>query len=442
MASLHEHHLLLRLLALGLLTALIGASCSTFTPEASPETVPERTYEPGCCGEGSLEFLAYGKSEFDPVVEAANEAGEAGWQQMRDAYDSLLVWAPYFDDNLAEFPNALVYRDVYAIYVAEGRDERDEEHPDWILRNASDQPVYIDWGCDEDGGCPQYAADIGNAEFRADFIERLQGLASTGYAGFLLDDVNLVWRFSNVDGDDATPIDPRTGEALTLPDWNRYMAEFMEEIREAFPDLTIMHNSIWFADTPGFDDEMVDRQIAAADIIMIERGANDDGLVAGDGKFGFRTFLEFSDRVHERGANLLFLDETAETPEEQWFNVVAALLVNDGDDIVTTEDYSLVEPDAVWPGFDIDLGDALAGRFESQGLLRRDFTDGFVLLNEPGRDTVELEFSTPMQVALGESVESLELPGGEAVAFEGSPADCVEFTVDGDDAAPYCPADE
>ena len=83
---------------------------------------------------------------------------------------------------------------------------------------------------------------------------------------------------------------------MTLEDWRRYFAEFMEEIRAAFPEAELGHNSIWYAGE--LENEFIQRQIAAADYFNFERGATDGGLRSGSGRFGFETFLRTVDFVH------------------------------------------------------------------------------------------------------------------------------------------------
>ena len=77
--------------------------------------------------------------------------------------------------------------------------------------------------------------------------------------------------------------------------------------------------------------------------------------------------------------------ETAESEDEQWFNLAAALLVNNGNDLVSTESWELIGPDEFWSGFRTDLGSALGPRRVEGGVIRRDFTRGVVLMNERAR---------------------------------------------------------
>lgn len=391
-----------------------GATNRVRTESATTSSGDELNGAGDLSPEGRLGTLVHAKSGFD---EWTLPLDDASWSTMRALYDEMIVYSPYFDKRLGLFDNTFVYRDLYGLKVASDRDQRAYDHPDWVLRTTDDEAVYIPWGCGEPDGCPQFAADVGNPEYRAHFIEDVGRLVDLGYAGLLIDDVNTVWRLSDRAGVMATPVDPRTGTDLVLDDWRRYVAEFVEAIRDEYPDLPIMHNSIWFADSPTFDDPSIDRQIAAADIIMLERGATDSGIVDGDAKFGFESMLNFVDRAHDLGTNVLFLDESATTEDEQWFNVAAGLLVNDGHDRVSTEDYTYLAPPDVWRGFEIDLGGALGPRHVETGVWRRDFADGIVVLNEPNRDPVVVELGGEFVASGGAVVDEVLLEPGRAVVL-------------------------
>ena len=70
---------------------------------------------------------------------------------------------------------------------------------------------------------------------------------------------------------------------MTLAVWQRYMAEFMEQIRAALPGVEIVHNTIW---TMGDATADLQTQLNAADYIYLERGFVDSGITSGAGKFG------------------------------------------------------------------------------------------------------------------------------------------------------------
>lgn len=434
--------------ALGVVVAaLCVAGCSPSNNEAESASSTEQDLasstesDLSCCPEGQIGVFVNADSDFDPIAESADQET---WQKMRSLYEGMVVWRPFFDAYRDEFPAASVYVNAYALYAEPGRDQRLIDHPDWVLRDKEGAALYIDWGCDEPDGCPQYAADIGSRAFRDDLVSRIGVVRDDGYNGVHIDDVNMDWRIAYRDGAEALPNDPRTGEEMTLEHWRGYMAELTEEIRDAFPEMIISHNVIWYSDSPQLDDPMIDRQIRAADFVMLERGANDLGLGAGDEKFGFSTFLRFSDRVHELGGRVLFFDQRAETDDEQWYNLTSLLLVSNGRDMITTSDDSRLDPSTYWKGFDVDLGAGQGQRRTIGDLHTRPFDGGFVLVNEPDAGIRRVVLSGPMHDQHGTLVEALILQQGESVLLTGS-LECVTidvFSKDGDDALEsqdWCP---
>lgn len=387
---------------------LAGRPPST-TPTTPPEEPEAAATRVSCCSEGDLDLYVMAKSPFDPY------ADDPYWGRIGAYYDRMVVWSSFWDSRLEHYDDVVAYTNAYSIKVNTDSDRRSVEHPEWVLRDARGEPVYIRWGCDD--GCPQFAADLGNPAFVADWIARAEDLVDLGYPGLYIDDVNMEWRFSDVDGESIEPIDPRTGEPLTLDTWRRYMAEFTERVRREFPDLEIWHNSIWYADSPEFDDEYVTRQIESADVIQLERGMTDAGLTEGTSKFGMQTFMSFIDRVHDAGTSVALLDETATNEDEQWYNIAGGLLVNDGDDFVTTEHWESIAPRDLFEGYLVDLGDALGPREVVDGTIRREFTDGLVIMNEPGAAPVTVALDGTWRDPSGEAREEVTLGPREAIVL-------------------------
>lgn len=384
-------------------TTSIAPTTTTTPPTTS--TLPPT----GCCGEGALDIYVMAKTAFNGWTSGGH------WDWMNTHYDSMVVWEPYWDSRLASYSDVTVYRDSYAIKVNTDKDSRSVDHPEWILRDAADNPAYIPFGCSS--GCPQFAADVGNQAYRDDWIATIQSWVDKGYRGLFIDDVNYLWRFSDVNGGDIEPIDPRTGEVLTLGDWQRYMTEFLEQVRATFPDIEIWHNAIWYADSPGFANPLIDRQIRAADVIQLERGMNDNGLKSGTSKFGMQTFMGFIDRVHANGANVGLLDENAVDATGQWYNIAGGLLVNDGGDHVTTEDWELIAPTGLFPGYLTDLGHALGPRQVVDGTIQREFTGGLVVMNEPRSDPVTVTLDGEWITPDGATVTEVSLGTREAIVL-------------------------
>jgi hypothetical protein len=386
---------------------------ATTTTESATAVTPPPTKAGSGRGEGTVDVLVNAKSAFDGWTKSPSSSQQ---KAMRSIYDWMVVYSPYFDKRLSWYPNGLAYIDLYAMYKDTAKDSRSVDHPEWVLADAAGNRLFVDWGC-KGGTCPQWAADVGNPEFRADFVARVGALLKKGYPGIMIDDVNLLWRISNGSGDTVAPIDPRTGAEMTLGNWQAYTVGLLEQVRKAYPGAKIMHNAIWYADAPGYGNSYVRRQTAAADWIMLERGATDGGLKGGDGKFSMASFMKFSDFAHGVGTNVLFLDETANSIGEQTYNLAVYLLVNNGGDLVSTEEYSRIAPGSTWAGFTADLGDALGPRYRWNGLWRRDFTRGVVLVNDPGAGAVTVSLDNSYRDLGGATVGSITLGSRSAAVL-------------------------
>ena len=322
---------------------------------------------------GRVHFMRGAESNFDGHTRSPTAAQQA-W--MRDHYSRMKTWAPYFDSRTKWYPNAWAYRDAYAIYRTSSQATA---HPEWILKDAKGTKLYIPFGCGG-GTCPQYAADIGNPTFRRAWIADARASLTAAYRGLYIDDVNMRWRVGNGTGQTVDAIDPRTGKAMTLAAWQRYMADFMQEVRAALPGREIVHNAIWFSN----DNADVRRQLRAADVVGLERGFNDDGITNGTGQWSFRTFVALIERTHADGHAVL-LDADAKTAAGRLYGLAAYFLVTSGRDFLGNATAST--PTDWWKGYDVELGDALGKRYLSGGVWRRDFQRGTVLVNEPDEPT-------------------------------------------------------
>jgi hypothetical protein len=282
-------------------------------------------------------------------------------------------------------PAAWVYMDSYAIYV---NSPLIRQHPEWILKDASGKYLYIPWGC-SNGTCPQYAGDISNPNFRGYQIAQFRaalaanGSSRCGYRGLWLDDVNFNMAVGDGSGNWVAPIDPATNQPITLSSWEAYFAEYVEMIRASLPpSVEILHNSVWYAGT-GPQDPYVSRQIAAANYINLERGFGDAALTGGTGPFSLRSLLNFIDRVHSLGAAVVVEDLYL---ADQNYSLATYFLINSGFDCFGI----LEQTPGNWPAnlYSVNLGAPLGARrmwISDNGatLWRRDFANGFVLVNEP-----------------------------------------------------------
>jgi hypothetical protein len=350
---------------------------------------------------GSVNFVRPAESSFDKYTKDDRHAAF-----MNQKYWRMRAYGPYFDSRLSWAPATWMYMNAYAIY-------RDQEvardHPEWILRDKNGNRLYIPFGC-ENGTCPQYAADIGNPEWREHFISIAAEKMQLGYKGLFIDDVNMRLTVGNGNGDDVAPVDPRTGREMTEATWRRYMADFMEQVRKRLPHIEIVHNSVWFA--PAGPD--VDRQIRAADVIEVERGINDGGLTGGNGFWSLRNLLRYIDRVHQLGANVV-LDSYVDSVAEREYGLAGYFLISNGGDGIGNDRGS--RPDDWWVGYDTELGAPLGSRYEWAGLIRRDFERGTVLLNPPDSPTRTVDVGSGHRRVDGTPVTEVRLGAARGVVL-------------------------
>src|SRR5262245_6662236 len=194
----------------------------------------------GLCGNGGqVCFVPVADSSFDAYTSNPTQA-EQTWMVSR--YARMLVYSPYFDSRLSWYPAGWLYRDVYAIYKDSALATA---HPEWILRDQSGNELYIPYGC-SGGSCPQYAGDVGNPAFRAQWIADATVTMAAGYAGLFEDDFNMRMQVGDGRGRLVTPWDPRTGAPMTESDWRNYLSQFQQEIRAAFPTTELIQNQVYY----------------------------------------------------------------------------------------------------------------------------------------------------------------------------------------------------
>ena len=359
---------------------------------------------------GQIRFIKRAGSELDRYTDT-RDAGEQDW--MRTHFSRLAgVFSPYFDSKLSWYPNAWAYIDLYSI---KPNTSLANDHPDWILRDGNGQPMYIPWGCGG-GSCPQFAGDITNGSFRAWWIGHARDLLAKGYKGLWIDDVNMQLRVGDNWGTEKPPIDPRTGTTMTWDDWRRYIAEFVEQIRAELPQAEILHNSIWFAGPSNVRDAdgYVRRQIAAADFINCERGISDGGLNGGDGEWSLNAFFAYVDRIHAAGKHVVFDDYF---PSGLEYPMAGYLLISDGTDGMGE---LISNRNNWWRGYDVNLGPANGARYSWNGLLRRDFQGGMVLLNLPGAPQQTVSLPGVFNTIDGMQVSSVTLGGSQGMVLTGT----------------------
>src|ERR1700743_2359048 len=91
---------------------------------------------------GSVNFAKAAESSFDQFTAAPNATQQA-W--MRAHYWRMRTYAPYFDSRTSWYQSAWTYKDAYAIYTGEALAT---QHPEWILRDAGGNKLYVQFACD------------------------------------------------------------------------------------------------------------------------------------------------------------------------------------------------------------------------------------------------------------------------------------------------------
>ena len=375
------------------------ASFTVQVSNGATSTPPPTT--PSTGGAGDVRFLQLTSSSTDTYT---NNPTAEQQQWMRDHWQRGIVHSSYWDSKNSWYPNAWVYLNAYAIY---NPSTLATQHPDWILKDATGNKLYIPWGC-SGGTCPQYAGDVGDPGFRQYYISVAKSKVALGYKGIFVDDVDMDMNVGNGSGQRVAPIDPRTGQPMTDEAWKAYFADFMEQLRSALPGVEISHNAVWFAGGGLHDasNPYIAREVRAADYVNMERGFNDSGLTGGTGTWSVYALMRYIDNVHSYGAHVV-LQSGAQDLTAAEYNLAGYFLVNDGSDLVSTAVGGL--PGQWWSGYDTDLGDATSGRYLWNGVWRRDFTGGFVLLNEPGASTKTLNLGGTFTTTSGQQVSSVTL---------------------------------
>jgi hypothetical protein len=191
------------------------------------------------------------------------------------------------------------------------------------------------------------------------------------------------------------------------------MAEFVEEIRAAFPDWEMVHNSLWFAGRDSNTVSFVQRQIKAADYINLERGVIDGGIGTGTGEWSLQAFFAFIDRVHELGRGVILDND----PGNIDYALAAFYLIANGQDSFGSRG---LKPSDNWPGYHLDLGSPLGGRFHWNGLICRVFQKGVALLSPPGGPTKTITLRGTMQKIDGTTVSSIQLAPLQGIVLVGN----------------------
>ena len=384
-------------------TAAVAAAVA---PAESPPPPPPPP-PPSAGAAGAVHFVKRADSSFD----SEDIQGNAAF--MWEHFTRMVGFSPFFDTRTAWAPPTWEYEDAYAIYTGSSLEG---EHPEWILRDASGNRLYIPYG----NPPTQYAGDISNPAFRRYWIQRAKATLAHGYAGIFVDDVDMWANTGNSKGEKVVPISGVTGQPISDEAWREYLATFMQELREAIPGYEIVHNSVWYkgggSANRGTTSPVVRRQIQAADVLDLERGAHDSGLTGGTGKWSLFNWFTYIDEVHAMGRAVKIGGGEYEAPAIE-YNLAAYFLISTGRDYIS-DGGAKQNVKSFWQGWSVNLGEAVGPRERSPaGLWSRRFEKGVVYLLEPEAALQTISLPATMHSATLGSVTSVTLSARQGVVL-------------------------
>lgn len=280
-------------------------------------------------------------------------------------------------------------------------------HPEWQLKDATNAPLYVNG---------RAAADFGDPGFQAWWIAKAQAALALGHRGVFIDDVFMERRTTNAGGTTRTPIDPRTGVAMTEAGWQRSMADFLVAVRAALPaGAEIAHEVLWYKGDANAD---LLRALKAANFLSVDGGFNGPLVSYGGGTYGFQTLAGWVERQQARGGGVI-LDFSTTVPAARLYGLASYWLVNTGTAAIAND----ASTAPLWAGYGVDLGTPNTGRYSvATGAWRRDFTRGIVLVNEPYRSTRTFTVPAGYQDLDGVPRTSVTLAGGQGAVLVPVPA--------------------
>lgn len=348
------------------------------------------TLDPGC-----VHFMMRTDSLFDQYNQPT-QSTQASRNFINSHFWRMQTSYGYFDPaGLTWDKNVWAYLNSTSVVVG---DAVTSQHPEWVLKQGPEPNgawSYNGYCSGNPGTSDRYAMDVGDPGYRAWWISQAQGVVARGYKGLWIDDVKMDGPgSSDVNCNYKVPWDDRTGAPMTLQAWEQYVADFMTQVRAALPGVEIQHNSIFYAGAkPDGSDPIVQQEMRAANYVNRERGVSEgmDGTGGPTDPYSLESYLNYCDYAHAQGAYV----DIQEFHTNGDYPVAVYYLISSGRDLLGNNDIGRVNgggdnpgPDGApqnWPtNYDVKLGNPLGARYVWNNLLRRDFTNGFVLVNRPG----------------------------------------------------------
>jgi hypothetical protein len=147
-------------------------------------------------------------------------------------------------------------------------------------------------------------------------------------------------------------------------------------------------------------------------VINVERGFNDRGIRGGDGTWGFGTLMTYINTLHFIGRGIVY-DINASWGRE--YGLAIYFLLQGPRDSIGNRDGAL--PDNWWSGNDVDLGPPLTHQYLWNGVWRRDFSAGLVLVNAPEAPARTLSLPATYRGLDGGLSDSVTLEAADGVVL-------------------------
>jgi hypothetical protein len=236
------------------------------------------------------------------------------------------------------------------------------QHPQWILQDASGQPVTNGSGT---------LLDFGDPDYQAEWAQKMaDSLSAAPWIGVVVDaDNSEPWA--------SPPVDPRTGQPMTDDNRADYLAEALALVRGALKTQgwsLIAHNP------PITDPD--EGQIGSTDAVLTLTGFSGLDLAA------WQALYRYLEVAVQRDVGVWITDRPGPTESERVFGFASFLLVS-GD-----SPYSAYAPTTLDdPLYRVSLGKPTADPQEVDGAYQRIYEQGAVAVN-PGASPVTVDLGT------------------------------------------------
>ena len=242
-------------------------------------------------------------------------------------------------------------------------------------------------------------APLGRTEIEA-YVAKVRRDMNLGYAGVFVDDAN--W---------SAGFPPSPGPRAAL-------ANLLVAIRAAEPTALIEMNSQYHDIWPLMKahNQAVERALKQVNILTKEFGV---GPTAGiDTAQDYGELFQFIDALHAKGIHVTMTGDRYGNPVSTMeYNLATSLLATDGGDFVNGYNQT---PGHWWPGFNVNLGQAITKRERlPSGVWKRAFSGGVVYTVEPGASSQTIKLGKSMHSAQWGTVQSVTLAPGQGAVLVG-----------------------